>query len=103
MTPCQQRTSSQPARVAAFRKRITLVAAPARDVMVSVHPEFSKLAEKIERHAWRPARRVHLQQVCGAIERAGVAATDAGTAASNAGGIGPSPLRASGHSGALDW
>jgi metallo-beta-lactamase class B len=43
--------SSQPARVAAFRKSITLVAALPCDVMVSVHPEFSKLTEKIERHA----------------------------------------------------
>jgi metallo-beta-lactamase class B len=43
--------SSQPARVAAFRQSITLVAALPCDVMVSVHPEFSRLTEKIERHA----------------------------------------------------
>jgi metallo-beta-lactamase class B len=43
--------SSDPPRVAAFRKSIALVGSLPCDVMVSVHPEFTNLAEKIARKA----------------------------------------------------
>jgi len=39
--------SRDPARVAAFRRSIDAIAALACDVVVSVHPEFTSLAEKI--------------------------------------------------------
>lgn len=43
--------SSDPPRVAAFRRSIALVAALPCDVMVSVHPEFTNLVDKIARKA----------------------------------------------------
>jgi metallo-beta-lactamase class B len=43
--------SGDPARVAAFRKSIELVGALPCDVMVSVHPEFTHLRDKMTRKA----------------------------------------------------
>lgn len=43
--------SSDPPRVAGFRKSIATVASLPCDVMISVHPEFSKLFEKLARRA----------------------------------------------------
>jgi metallo-beta-lactamase class B len=43
--------SNDPPRVAAFRKSIATVAALPCDVMVSVHPEFTSLLDKIARKA----------------------------------------------------
>jgi metallo-beta-lactamase class B len=43
--------SSDPARVAAFRTSIATVGALPCDVMVSVHPEFTRLMDKIARKA----------------------------------------------------
>ena len=43
--------STDPARVAGFRKSIAVVGALPCDVMVSVHPEFTDLAGKIRRRS----------------------------------------------------
>ena len=43
--------SNDPPRVAAFRKSVALVASLPCDVMLSVHPEFSRVFEKLARRA----------------------------------------------------